>query len=521
MALPKLTPRQRMINMMYLVLTALLALNVSKETLDVIAKVDKSLNQTIENFASKNNLTYAAFDAAYAVNPVKTGPWKFKADSVRIQAQQVIDKINQYKWAIVKEADGKRAEQDTILSLEDLNVPAQVMLVEQIEVNGQRVSRAKDLRNSIEGFHDFLLGIINPDDTVLATSIHNALAVVDPPATLREPDRSWEQDNFEYLPLIGVITLMSKMQSDIRNAESDVLNYLYQGIDEESFKFNQLRAVVIPQTSKYVYQGSNYEADVYLTAFDTTLTPSISVNGRPLNIVDGKGVYRTVGNQLGQQKYSGVINYTAPDGSMRRYPFEEDFTVVPPSATVSPTKMNVLFKGIANPLDISSPLVPAENIRATITNGRLEQTGPGQFNAYPTRDQGEAVVSVTGIVDGVTTQLGQMTFRLRRVPDPVAMVNRQEGGPIPKNVLMAQTGVEAVLKEFLFDMQFNVTNFKVTAVIRGYTYDEVSNSARFTQAQKDLISRLERNDRVYIEDIQVLGPDEIPRTLTNLTFVIQ
>ncbi|HBB90831.1 MAG TPA: gliding motility protein GldM, partial [Bacteroidales bacterium] len=279
MAQPRLTPRQRMINMMYLVLTALLALNVSKETLDVIAKVDKSLNETIENFASKNNITYSAFESAYQQNPVKVAPWKNKADSVRSQSQALIDKINQYKWEIVREADGKNAKIDSIKSMEDLNIPAQIMIVETIQTSAGRITRGQDLKNSISDYKNFLLSIIDAGDSVLAHSIRRSLAVDDVKGTTREPSRSWEQDNFEYLPLIGTITLMSKMQSDVRNAESDVLNYLYGGIDAESYKFSSLKAVVIPTTSKVVFQGNPYEAEIFLAAFDTTMNPEITVGG--------------------------------------------------------------------------------------------------------------------------------------------------------------------------------------------------------------------------------------------------
>ena len=420
MAQPRLSPRQRMINMMYLVLTALLALNVSKETLDVIAKVDKSLNETIENFTAKNNRTYAAFENAYALNPVKTRPWKFKADSVRVKTQDLIDKVNAYKWQIVKTADGKKAQPDTIRSLEDLNVPAQVMLVEQIEVNGKKISRGKDLRNSIADFHDFLLGLIDKADSTLLRSIDESLTVSDIPATLREPERSWEQDNFEYLPLIGTITLMSKMQSDIRNAESDVLNYLYRGIDEQSFKFNQLKAVVIPKTSKVIFQGDAFEADVFISAFDTTLVPEITVSGRTLEMKDGRGLFRVIGSQVGKFTWGGIVHYPAPDGAIIPYRFESDYEVVPPSLVVSPTKMNVLFNALANPVEISVPGVPANRIAATMTLGRLEQTAPGQYNAWPSQDNGVAVITVTAEVDGVRKNMGERTFRLRRVPDPVA-----------------------------------------------------------------------------------------------------
>lgn len=523
MAQPRLVPRQRMINMMYLVLTALLALNVSKETLDVIAKVDKSLNQTIDNFTAKNNLTYAAFDNAYALNPVKAGPWKTKADAVKTETQKLIDKITQYKWEIVREADGKDARLDSIKRQDQLNVPAQIMLVETIEVDGKRVPRATDLRNSIGKYRQFLESQVDKD-TSLFQALEKSLAIIDPHGTAREPSRTWEQDNFEYLPLIGVIALMSKMQSDVRNAESDVLNYLYSSIDVESYKFNKLRAVVIPKTSNVVFQGNPYEAEIFLAAFDTTMDPEILIGGRPLEIRDGRGIFRAGAAQVGNFTWGGVINYTAPDGTIKRYNFDSKYEVAPPSLVVSPTKMNVFYRGLDNPVEISVPGVPASKISAVMTNGVLHQVGPGKFIANPSTDQGIAMVSVTAEVDGVKKPMGERPFRLFRVPPPQAKVGGQAGGKMRKNDLMAQTGVMAELEGFLFDMKFTVRGFKVTVIsggAGGYVKDEVATSARFTDRQKTLIGSAAQNARIIIEDIVAVGEDKIERTLPSITFTIQ
>jgi gliding motility-associated protein GldM len=344
MSQPRLTPRQRMINMMYLVLTALLALNVSRETLDVIARVDKSLNQSVESFASKNNLTYAAFDNAYELNKVKVGPFKAKADSVKAQSQKMIDKITEYKWAIVREADGPEARLDSIDNQDQLNIPAQIMLVEQIQVGDKRINRAKDLRNSLEEYSRYMLTVVDQNDSVLLSSIKKSLTISDPlpSPSGRNDGRTWEQDNFEYLPLIGVITLMTKMQSDVRNAESDVLNYLYKNIDAQSFKFNMLDAVVIPTTSKTVVMGNPYEANVILAAFDTTINPRITVGGSVIPYRDGHGVYTVNTSKTGIFKWGGVINYTAPDGSNRTYSFEDEYEVIPPVLISAPKQMNAV-----------------------------------------------------------------------------------------------------------------------------------------------------------------------------------
>lgn len=523
MAHPRLTPRQRMINMMYLVLMALLALNVSRETLDVIARVNKSLNQSVESFASKNNMTYAAFDYAYALNKVKVGPFKEKADSIKIHTQKIIDKITEYKWAIVREADGKKARLDSILSQDQMNIPAQIMLVNQIQVGGERMNRAKDLRNSIEQYRKFLLAEVDQTDSVLIGSIRKSLTVTDPPnISGRDNGRTWEQDNFEYLPLIGVITLMTKMQADVRNAESDVLNYLYKNIDAQSFKFNQLQAVVIPTTSKTVVTGSPYQANVVLAAFDTTISPKITVGGSVIPYRAGHGEYTANPGKPGIYQWSGKIDYTAPDGSIRAYNFSSEYEVIPPVLIASPTKMNAFYKGVDNPLLIGAGGASAKDITVNMTNADITKVADYQYIVRPKKAEGEAILTVTATINGKTQTYAPQKYRLFKVPDPTAKVGGKNGGRIEKNVLQAQTGVVAELEGFLFDMKFDVKGFKVTVSSAGnFVQDEPSINALFTEKQKKLISGRKSNDLVIIKDITAQGPDGILRPLNSITFTVQ
>lgn len=524
MAHPRLTPRQRMINMMYLVLTALLALNVSRETLDVIARVNKSLNQSVESFASKNNLTYAAFDNAYQLNKVKVGPFKAKADSVKAHSQKMIDKITEYKWAIVREADGATAKLDSIKNQDQLNIPAQIMLVDQIQVGGERMNRAKDLRNSMEQYGKFLLTEVAQDDSVLVSSIRKSLSVTDPAKQTsgRDNGRTWEQDNFEYLPLIGVVTLMTKMQSDVRNAESDVLNYLYKNIDAQSFKFNMLQAVVIPTTSKTVVLGSPYEANVILAAFDTTINPKITVGGSVIPYKEGHGVYTVNTGKTGIFKWGGVINYTAPDGSNKTYNFDNEYEVIPPTLIAAPTKMNAFYKGVINPLKINAVGASAKDIKVDMTNADIRQVGDFLYEVSPRKAEGEAILTVTAIINGRTQTYPAEKYRLFKVPDPTAKVGGKNGGKIEKNVLQAQTGIVAELEGFLFDMKFDIKGFKVTVSgSGGFVQDEPSVNALFTEKQKKLISGRKRDDLVIIKDITAMGPDGILRPLNSITFTVQ
>ena len=522
MAHPKLTPRQKMINMMYLVLTALLALNVSRETLDVIARVDKSLNQSVQSFTSKNRMTYAAFDNAYELNKVKVGPFKAKADSVKVQTQKIIDKITEYKWAIVREADGAEAKLDSIKNQDQLNVPAQIMLVETVQVGAERMSRAKDLRNSIEKYREFIVGIAGSGDSTLLGSINKTLTIKDPPKeTAKDFGKTWEQDNFEYLPLIGVITLMTKMQSDIRGAESDVLNHLYKNIDAQSFKFNQLQAVVIPAASTVV-QGSPYEADVLLAAFDTTISPRITVGGSVLPYRDGHGKYTVSTSKPGIFTWGGVINYVAPDGSTRTYDFKQQYEVIPPMLISSPTKMNAFYMGVDNPLTINAVGATLNSIKATMTNAEMTKVDDLHWIVKPRKSEGKAILTVTAEINGKIQTYPDQEYRLFAVPDPTPKVGGKSGGKIEKNVLLAQTGVVAELVGFLFDMKFDVKSFKVMVSSSGnFVQDVASASALFTPDQKKLFSSRKKDDIVIIKEIVAQCADGIPRTLPSITFTIQ
>jgi gliding motility-associated protein GldM len=518
MAQQKLSPRQRMINMRYLVLTALLALNVSKETLDVIAKVDKGLVQTNENFASRNGLAYAHFEKANAINPIKVGPFKIKADSLRVKSQELIDLINKYKWDIVSRADGEDARIDSIDNQDDLNTPANIMIVENEGAGNMK--RGEILKQSIVDFKEFLYTLIDPDDTVLLSNIQSSLDVSDIPASGKEPSRSWEQDNFEYLPLIGVITLMSKMQSDIRNAESDILQHLYKEIDEASFTFNQLVPAVVPESNRII-AGSSFNAEIFLSAVDTTQDPLVTVSNRELSVVDGKGVYTVPNPGVGKHKWGGIIQYKAPDGRIIPYEFEHEFEVLPASLIISPTKMNVFFQGLENPVQISAIGAAPENTRVSITNADIRRVQGFNWIVEPKQNYGEAVIRVTATIDGRTQTYEAQRFRLKRVPNPVAMVKDMAGGTILKNSLVAQVGVEARLEDFLFDYKYEVQRFIVTSTVNNFTESEPASGYRFTQKQKNLISQVPKGGFVIIEEIFALGPDGEERKLPPISFKIQ
>ncbi|HEY5511458.1 MAG TPA: gliding motility protein GldM [Prolixibacteraceae bacterium] len=505
------TPRQRMISLMYLVLTAMLALNVDKSVVDAFALVDQGFMKTIENFNNKNQSVYNNFNNAAQENPQKVGELNRTVLKIKERTDSLYNLITHYKEMIVKKADGPQGKIDNILNKEDLNYSEEIMITKK---NGTTLKKA------IEEYRSFLLSSIDPSQTSLIASIEKSLDTSNPPGEAGSTP-SWESSKFAGYPLIAVITLMSKMQSDIRNSESDAINYYYSKIDAASFKFNKLKAQVIPKSS-YILQGDSYEAKVFISAIDTTAVPEIIVNGAKLPIIPGEnaGTYKVTTSKEGTATWRGYINFKSPSGNIIQYPFEQEYEVVKPSMTVSPTRMNILYAGLPNPVSVSVPGISSKEISVAMTNGRIERSADG-FMAYPDKVGVFAVISVSATIDKVVKQIGTMQFRVKRVPNPLATIAGKNEGLITKNELIAEQGVFAEIPDFDFDMKFQVLSFNVSTSSRGgFQYDKSTQGARFSQEQRDLFNGLTKGSRIYIDNIVVKGEDGFTRTLSAISFKI-
>lgn len=530
------TPRQKMINMMYLVLTALLALNVASEVLESFRIVDASLTQTLNNVNRKNGQIYSDFDAAFIQNPTKVKEWKEKADQVRLKTNELITNIRDLKEKLVLASGGvplKEAEPGFILSPEepiiinsqgdtilikkedDLNTPSEIMIQQK---------KAEDLKNSINQYRDFLLSFLDKDDP-LRENITKQLDTSDPPVNLKEggEKKSWEILHFESKPLIAVITILSKIQIDIQNTETNIISTLYSQIDAASFKFNRLGARILA-TSTYVLEGDQFEAEIFLAAEDTTQQPEIFVGNTRLTMRDGKGIYRVTAAKVGTFKWGGLIKYKNPEGNVNNYEFKGEYQVGRPSVTISPTKMNVFYMGIPNPIDVSVPGVATENLEVTVSNGRIEKTGDNFF-VYPGKldISGKSTsISVIANMGGEKRPMGSKIFRVKEVPTPVATIGGKNGGNMRREELLAENGIFAELKDFDFDLKFTVNQFDITlSGANGYVKTFKSLNNKFTTEQKDQFGKLTIGSLIFIDNIMAKGDDGSNRPLAPISFKIK
>jgi gliding motility-associated protein GldM len=518
MAHEKLSPRQKMIGMMYLVLTAMLALNVSKEAVKAFMKVDKGLTLTVENYVKKNNLVYEEFNRAAAENQTKAGPFKTKAFAVKERADELFNYIQGLKIEIIKTAERDEntpAINGTVIDIEKVkrfdenNVPSEIL------VGANQNGKGYALKAAINEYREFLITTLEGKNAVAEESLKKILNTDDAKNEDGEIE-PWPNLMFQTMPVVGATALLTKIQVDVRNAETEVLNYLYGQIDASSFKFNKLNAIVIP-TSNYITLGSNYQAQVFISATDTTQKPEISVGEMKLPIDEtGKGIYSVKPSTLGSKTWGGIISLRAPDGSIKQYKFSSTYSVGEPNVVVSPTAMNVMYMGIPNPIDVSVPGVGADKIKISVVNGTYTtekvknskgENFRGNWAVKPSALGQNVQIQVTSVENGKTINHGVREFRVKPLPKPEARFAGKTSGEVDRNTAVAQAGVFAVLPDFDFDLVYNVTGFTVMTSDRLGDYEKSSSSSVLTGEQKDLLGRITRGKYLTIKDIKAVGPD--------------
>lgn len=555
MAGGKETPRQKMIGMMYLVLTALLALNVSKDILDAFVRVNKGLEATNASFTGQNEKLYAEFDVQKSLNEEKVRPYYDAAYEAKALTQELYDYIHEIKKEIVAEVDQLKGQDEEIekrldnVSLiekkDDYDIPTHIMVGDGT-TNIEKF-KATELKNKLAEFRENMLGLLDRSNL----SIANKQAVLeslgdlgihteDPkPEELSEDEKKdqyakkWETRNFFHNVSIASITILTNMQNDIRNAESRIVNTLLGQISAQDFKFDTLAAKVIAPTS-YVLLGEEYTADIFVAAFSTTQDPVVKLGkvdttegkvelmgeGDTSGVVVDKGVgtYTVRASSEGLKTYSGVIEVQAPSGAINRYPFFSEYMVAKPTAVVSPDKMNVFYIGVDNPVSVSAPGVAMEDLNVSISSGSITATSKSQ-GKYVVKVSGgnETVVSIsTKTPEGGTKSLGKSDFRIKRVPDPVAYIAGQKDGLITAGKLVAAGAVIPKMENFDFDLTFRVTAFELSMNVGG---DFVTMQTTGNQLSAEMANRIrgaKRNTKVYIEEIKAVGPDGVPRKLAPI-----
>jgi gliding motility-associated protein GldM len=510
MAGGKETTRQRMINIMYLVLLAMLALNVSDTILDAFKNINDSLDTSKNNVNTSINQLFSAFEnSKLKEEPARAQPIYDKAK----QAQKAADDLNNYIESIKKEftqaGDGIDPETEDLVNRSNQDIAQNIMINQK---------KADELKKRINATREKLISLLDPADRA---NVSFSLEAKDP---VRKRKGNWQETYFgEGTPLTAAMTILTKLQTDTKNAEAEVVKKLFGNMDKAQVNLDQFAAVAVAPTS-YVIQGQPYTAEVFLTASDSRSTPDITVNGSKLSVKDGKGTYSGGTSSVGQFTWVGTVRVRQTDGQVKEYKTQpQTYQVAKPSASVSSTKLNVIYAGIANPFTVSAAGFPLESVRASISGGSMSGAN-GNYNVnVPGSMVGQEVsINVSANNAGKTVSLGSQKFRVKAIPAPVAKVGGRAGGDVASVQLKSETEIEADLDDFPFDVKFKIQRYKLTIIKpRSDAVTIAGSGGSFAGAVKGAINSITPGTRVFFEDIVSVGPDGRQRILPSLAFSVK
>lgn len=546
----KETPRQKMIGLMYLVLTALLAMNVSKDILKAFVTVNDNLERTNKNFDSNTQKVLKAFDESAKSNPSALPYYKKAQEATKLTAE-VFEYIEKIKHFVMDETE-KMQKKDTLRlkyanAKDNYDEPTRLLIGDDETKPKSGEFTASDLRGKLNGVHDKLIAMIEsmqkdkttqflPDDYKALKEKIGTLKVVDPTETEDGAKQTWEIFNFYHLPLAGVVTNLSQMQSDLKNVESEIVSQFSGASGKISIKFNQLRAAVVAPSS-YIQAGQKYVADIFIAASSSdfkdenmqillgvdSATAAGGTAGTPVPLVNGVGKYEVGTGGQGVQTYKGVIKFKKPTGEYSYYPFSQEYTVAAPSATVSADQMNVFYVGVMNPVSVSAAgIAPSElSISASGGGAKFTSKGGGSYE-FTFSTPGDCNISVSAKTkDGIKPQ-GTKKFRVKPLPAPVPNIGGKSGSTeMKKSELAVIGGVGANAPGFDFKANYIVLSFEVTGSVKGTTKFTSCPGNNMTAEAKSILSQAGIGSKVFIDNIKVKCPDGSVKTGSPISIKVK
>ena len=517
MSLPK-EPRQKMINMMYLVLTALLALNVSAEILNAFKTVDRSLMIASGVAEQKNEEIFKSFKAKLEdpTTREKAAVWEPKAQQAKKISDELYNYIEGLKVELKKESDLKIVNGKEEFKEDDLDAATRLLVQFAPEGKG----KGKELFEKLKAYKEQLLAI--DPDMKKEIEVGLPLDLTIPPTTSDAGKSDWAYAYFHMTPTIAAITIMSKFQNDVKNSESKAVEFCHKQIGQVEIIYDQFQAFAGTNT-QYLMPGEELVITAGIGAFSKAAQPSISIDGAnvPLN-AEGTAEYKTRVGGSGSGIKRVRISYAKPDGTTAVVEKEIKYTVgVPAGLTVSTDKTRVFYKGLENPLSVTGGGGDEKvNVSIEGAGASLRKAGPGQYIVTCTQ------LGTVNVVANDGKNVQKIAIPVKRVPDPIVIVGGSAGGAMPANVFRVQSGAIAELRDFVFEgVAYKVMSFMLICTGKGFDEPEFAevNSASFKDAAAQaLIKRCQAGTTVTIGEIKVLEPGGGSRKLDqNITFILQ
>ncbi len=527
MAGGKQTPRQKLIGLMYLIFLALMALNVSVEVLDSFPLIDRGIQETNQNFEMKVDMIYDDFNAQVQnFSEEHVFPYHDQALYIKELADSMVSYIMTNRTLMVSMLNNISFEEADTLDLIQLRQKDNYsrstrFWMEEGGTSGGPGTRAYILKTKIEHFK-------NEIDSILSTHNQSVKLGLDTEGPFYRGDNriDWQTYNFDRVISVAVATNLSRLITEVRNAQFDAISMLYDLIHAGQFRFDEVSARIVPE-SRIVMQGGQFEADIFVAAIDTRQDPEVFVEGiGRIPVRDGVGRLRLAATSPGSQSINGRITVRSPAGVETSHPFRTQYTVESPMATISPTRMNVFYAGLENPVSIAAGGVPTENLVVEISEGgTLTRQRDGSYTVTVEPDVREVSITVRARIGDRMETMAVTPFRVLRTPAPTAYIAGQRSGRIPRQLLTRpQTIIEARMAEdFVFDLRYEVAHFEMITERAGEIRRANQESGNtLTSEMVTLVNNARSGQSVTFTNIFTHpGPDGEPRNLGALSFTIE
>lgn len=492
MAGGKLSSRQKMINLMYLIFIAMLALNMGKEVLSAFGIMNNKLVDANITATTKNGKTLGTLASKASDQPEKYTVLYKKATSMNAMSSSFYTYLEELKvkaMVNVPEEDHQKFE-----SMDGSDVMDQLFFI------GDKLApEGKNFLAKIENYRAEVLKIIGNNETLKKTVL-NRFDTTDPKVK-GEGTQDWIRSRYEGFPLIATITSLTQMQNDIKSTESEIYETLLGGQMESDVSMTNYQAIVVADKTAY-FAGETFKGKIYLGRRDPSLkAESVIVNGREIPesaIQAGQVNLSFPAGRVGENKIKGKFIFMENDKPVE-IAIESSYAVIPKpnGAVISADKMNVVYRGVANPMTISIPGIPDNKVNAS-ANGLSKAGGSGKYTMSP-KSGNEVTISVSGILPNGDKVSSSMAFRIKDIPAPVTTVRRQSGMIKMPKTSIGKATIGVSLPDFVFDLKLTTISFKIR--VPGQSTVSVKGSRMNAQAKK-AISKAKRGDIISIFDVK-------------------
>lgn len=517
MSIPK-EPRQLMINLMYLVLTAMLALNITKEVLDAFSTINTSIESSNAGITDKNARLYNAFEHIADKKP----DIKKRADSLYAKALEVkkeSEKMNaileEWKSKIVLKAGGwiQDGEERKVKVMDDIDIPSRMFIEDK---------QGEVVKSQIEKFIQVVLDRGSNADNRAALQKQIPLKINPVSKTDANPSKDWSFGTFHNIPVIAAITLFSKWQSDVKNTESMMIESLMSQVGDDPFdpeliKITGLMAVAVPNTS-YALVGDEITASVTLAAYNKAAMPTVTSNVGSVTVQDGVGTVKFKASGTGVQTVRGTISLATKGKQVETQPWSFNYTVGSAGASLQLDKMNVMYIGVENPVTISASGYNLDDVTWSMPGATINKVKNGTYNVTVTTPNYQGVEYTISAKNklGQVVKVGGGKVRIKAIPTPNVRFGTIDGsGSMTAGEIKVQKGLAAVLENFDFDYKYLVTRYRVLRIAKGSDVADVAegSGALFdnSPAVRSLLNKSKPGDRFIFEQIQVQGSGQPAR----------